>query len=211
MTSPASRVALFRKSLGLGQKAFAVTLGTSPATIGMVESGAQPPSRRFLGLLSERYGVSADWLLYGHEPMIQPSARLFPSGAAAIEPPDVGVPLPGDFRSEGQDFALIRVFAVRASAGHGLAVDDEAVTDRIAFSRAFLLRHNLSPDLCGLVRAAGLSMEPLIPDGALMLADFTARADLRDGVHIFGLGDDLYVKRLTVLDRDGFGRPTRIL
>lgn len=211
METPAARVATLRESLNLTQRSFAKALGTSQGTVGTVENGSQPPSRRFLRLLSERYNVSADWVLYGTGTMLQGPTPTVPFGPSAIEPPDPGKPLAGDFRSDGEDFALVRVFSVQASAGNGLLPDDEHVSDRIAFSRNFLLAHGLSPNLCGLVRAAGISMEPLIPDGALMLADFTARAELRDGIHIFRLDGELFVKRLMVVERDGIGRPGRAL
>lgn len=128
-----------------------------------------------------------------------------------IMPPNRGKPLSGDFSVGGEDFALVRRFEVRASAGPGLGSDDENVVDQIAFSRTWLGRRGLTPDTAGLVEAKGASMEPVIPDGALMLVRFGFPMPFEPAVYIFRHNDELFVKHLTVLESDPFGRPTRIL
>lgn len=67
--SPGKRLASFRNSLKLSQKAFAQSIGFSGGLVGQLEADLSPPSRSFLQKLSEVYGVSSDWLLNGRGSM----------------------------------------------------------------------------------------------------------------------------------------------
>ena len=64
------RLAAFRKTLGLSQRAFASSVGVSGGFIGQLEADLLPPSRSFLEKILGRYRVSADWLLYGRGEML---------------------------------------------------------------------------------------------------------------------------------------------
>jgi transcriptional regulator with XRE-family HTH domain len=64
------RLAEFRKSLGLSQKKFAMSLGFSGGLVGQLEADLSPPSRAFLQKISDIYGVSSDWLLNGRGAMV---------------------------------------------------------------------------------------------------------------------------------------------
>lgn len=83
--------------------------------------------------------------------------RSFQAGKAApfFEPPDPGKPISGDFVADGHGFSLINRYDVSAPAGRGQIVASEAVVERIALSRSWLLAHGLSQDMCGLVRVEG--------------------------------------------------------
>jgi len=59
---PAERLKLFRKQLGLNQRAFASSIGVSPSRIGSIESGVFAPFRKFLQKVSDTYQINADWL-----------------------------------------------------------------------------------------------------------------------------------------------------
>ncbi|WP_164738151.1 helix-turn-helix domain-containing protein [Frigidibacter oleivorans] len=61
----ADRLRAFRRSRELSQRALATALGVSQGYIGNIEAGRSEPSRNFLRALTERFGVSADWLLFG--------------------------------------------------------------------------------------------------------------------------------------------------
>jgi phage repressor protein C with HTH and peptisase S24 domain len=208
------RLALFRNKLGLNQRDFAAKLGFSPGRIGSIETGAAAPSRNFCVRISERYNVNADWLLYGRGEMLHdPDPGFLPADSTRprILPPDRDKPLTGDFSSGGEEFSLIRRFDVSASAGPGAVVETENVIEQIAFTRTWMNERGLSSDLSGLVKAKGVSMEPTIPDGALMLVGFNIKPPLDPGIYIFRHDDELFVKHLTVLECDAFDRPVKIL
>lgn len=59
------RLIEWRKSLALTQVGLAAAIGVSRGYIGDIEAGRSEPSRGFLQKLTERYGVRADWILYG--------------------------------------------------------------------------------------------------------------------------------------------------
>ncbi|MCE8007133.1 XRE family transcriptional regulator [Aestuariivita sp.] len=212
--NPGKRLALFRKKIGLNQRDFAYQLGFSPGRVGSIESGASAPSRNFLERMSERYRVNADWLLYGRGEMLHDQGVGFaPANPTRpnIKPPDRAMPMGGDFVSGDQAFSFVRQFELRASAGPGAVVESEDSNSQIAFTRKWLLARGLAPDLCGLVHAKGTSMEPVIPDGALMLVAFNVMPPIEPGIYVYRDGDDIYVKHLTVLEKDGFDRPTKVL
>lgn len=59
------RLASWRKEYGLTQRALGSALAVSQGYISDIEAGRSEPSRNFLQRLSEHFGVSADWVLYG--------------------------------------------------------------------------------------------------------------------------------------------------
>lgn len=59
------RLREWRKSVKLSQRGLAAELGISQGYVGDIESERAEPSRNFLIRLSERFGLSADWLLHG--------------------------------------------------------------------------------------------------------------------------------------------------
>lgn len=58
-----NRIKLTRESLGLSQKFVAVSVGVSPASVSMWESGTKDPTRENLIKLADLFGVSVDYLL----------------------------------------------------------------------------------------------------------------------------------------------------
>ncbi len=68
------RLASWRKNQHLSQRALGSAMGVSQGYISDIEAGRSEPSRNFLQLLSEKFGISADWLLYGRgEPTARPA------------------------------------------------------------------------------------------------------------------------------------------
>lgn len=156
--------------------------------------------------------VSADWLLHGQGDMILPKPS-FATGRphVRIEAPDYGHPMTGDLLVNGVDHVIVRQFDVVASAGPGTLLRSEEVIDQMIFNADWLRKRRVSPDLAGLVRIEGVSMAPVIPDGALVLVDMGATAFFREGIHLFRYREELFVKHLTPLEADVRERPTRLL
>lgn len=133
--------------------------------------------------------------------MLMPAMPGFAAASGRIEPPEAGKPLAGDFRFGGEDFAMIRRMDLSVSAGNGLVPVEGGEADALAFSRTWLLRNHVSPDLSVLVRVQGDSMAPGIPDGALVLVHCAEMRVETPGVYAFNRGDASYIKRITPVGR----------
>ena len=64
---PGERIKEFRIGKGLKQIDLKNSLGYSQGFISEIERGVKEPSRDFLIKLSEKYGISSDYVLYGSE------------------------------------------------------------------------------------------------------------------------------------------------
>lgn len=115
-----------------------------------------------------------------------------------------GMPLPIDDRvrddgpgeDPGEDFAMLRRLDVKASAGNGNLVFFETEKGRLAFRRDFLRQGGVREADAVVIYADGHSMEPRIPDGAVLLVD-TSRTELANNeVHVIRLDHEILVKRL---------------
>lgn len=210
--SPGKRLASFRKSLELSQRALAAQLGVSGGYIGQIEADHIAPSRLILETISERYNVSSDWLLNGHgEQLHAPMPGFAARKRGRIEPPDHGKPAHGDFAHEGEEFAMIDRYDLSVSAGTGLVAIEGADKDRLAFSRSWLLRNGINSDLAVLVRVKGDSMSPTITDGALVLIHLYEKALTREGVYAFNRDGASFIKRLVPAVAPNSDRPTAIV
>ncbi|ADE86655.1 XRE family transcriptional regulator [Rhodobacter capsulatus] len=207
------RLSSWRKEQKLSQRALGSVLGVSQGYISDIESGRSEPSRNFLQALTERFGVSADWILYGVGlPQTERSGGFEArKPGKRIEPPDLGRPLSGDFRFADEDFFLIERMDLDVSAGHGIVPIPGAETERIALPRSMFLRSRLTPDFTVLVRVKGDSMAPTIPDGALILLDCSVRRVDRAGIFAFSLDGQSYVKRLVPSGTMADGRPQMLM
>ncbi|TSP11459.1 S24 family peptidase [Cupriavidus campinensis] len=95
-----------------------------------------------------------------------------------------------------EDFAMLRRLNVKASAGNGNLVFFESERGRLAFRRDFLRTAGVKEDEAVVIYADGQSMEPTIPDGAVLLVD-TARTELANNdVYVIRLDSEILVKRL---------------
>lgn len=185
----------------MNQRDFAAAIGVSRGRIGMLESGAATLSRAFLEKVSDRYRVSADWLLHGTGEMLQAGLPGHAGRHGRIEPPDAGRPGHGDFRFEGHEFSMIRRLDLSVSAGNGLIEVEGGEADSLAFSNAWLARQRINADAAVLVRISGDSMAPGIPDGALALIHLPERFVEIAGIYAFTRGEECFVKRIAPVSR----------
>jgi phage repressor protein C with HTH and peptisase S24 domain len=195
--SSGKRLASFRESLGLSQRVFAASLGVSGGLVGQIEADIGPPSRRVLQALSERYGLSADWLLNGSGEMLHPPKGFGEDTRPQIVSPNRARPMAGDFSTGGEEFSLIRRLDLDVSAGSGLIPVDGGEAEMLAFSRSWLARNQVSADLSALVRVKGDSMSPGIPNGALVLVHVAETEVRREGIYAFSRDGASYIKRIT--------------
>ncbi|MEN2979955.1 S24 family peptidase [Tistrella bauzanensis] len=96
----------------------------------------------------------------------------------------------------GPDFVRLPRYDVQASAGAGINVTSELVTDIIAFERGFLRDLGAAPDHCSVIWARGDSMVPTIPDGSILVIDHSQIELVHGCIYVVNLGGDLLVKRL---------------
>jgi len=96
----------------------------------------------------------------------------------------------------GFGFTLVPRYAVTAQAGAGAVVEEEAITDRLAF-RTEWLRQNFTaaPADLALLDIRGDSMEPTLADGDMVLIDRT-RTGQASGIYVLNISGELVAKRL---------------
>jgi len=162
---------------------------TSYRTLQNYISDQRSVGSEFLGALSEKMGVSATWVLTGIGPMLL--------DAQQPEHSNFHMPLMAG------DFAQVPRYAVEASAGPGLWVDDEETSGYYAFNRKWLARRGLSPNNLAVIAVRGDSMEPKLRSGDLILID-RSQTDIADGLaYVIRIDNDLLVKSV---QRTGAGR-----
>lgn len=155
---------------------FSATVGVSRNTLMRYERGERRPDADFLRRVCEHYPVDPAWLLLGQAEADHP--------IPAVEDPF------------SEDFALVPLYSVEVSAGHGAAIDQERPAARLAFRRDWLKEIGLQENKIATVTASGDSMEPTIHDGDVLLLDTTQRQVIKDAIYVVRQDRLLYVKRL---------------
>lgn len=136
-------------------------------------------------------------------PPVEPPMKGYATSASAdpLVSGDGDIPrflLKGQALSE-DNFARIPFYDVRASAGHGAFVADQAAARHYAFDREWLALYvGVAVRRLALIPVSGTSMEPDLHDGDLVMIDRGDIEVLREGVYVFELDDRLYVKRLSL-------------
>ena len=184
--------------------------GFSPSSFDdWLNQGRQPRTAQIARLVAET-GIPEEWWLRGDlppPPVIRGGAYSLPSSSEPLILGSEGATRlkverakghagPMDTIERGQ-FAQVPFFDVRASAGHGAFVADQAAARYYAFDREWLALHVGVPERrLALIPVSGTSMEPDLRDGDLVMIDRGDIEVLREGVYVFELDDRLYVKRL---------------
>jgi phage repressor protein C with HTH and peptisase S24 domain len=138
-------------------------------------------------------------LLQGAEPGLFKAARIAKATGVSLEWLATGAGSP-NARQAG--FCEVPILDVRLAAGAASLSDAAQQIGTMPFDNE-LLRSLGRTSEEGLVvlTAEGDSMEPIIADGARVLAD-TRDTRLREGIFAFRIGDELRVKRLRRLGTD---------
>jgi len=133
--------------------------------------------------LSERTGLSLDWLLAGKGQM------------RCNEMPVVGAE---DLAKYGEtEFVLIPRVSGEISAGGGM-IADNTIEIRVAFRRDWIERKG-DPKNMSLIRVSGDSMEPSLLSGDLVLIDHNRNfIDPQGGIYAIAAGNIIMIKRLQV-------------
>ena len=141
-------------------------------------SEGREPSPDFLKRISDRFDISATWLLMGKGPM-----RL-------------------NEISTTTEFVPIPRYTVSASAGGGSFVSDPVDITYYAFSIQWIKRRSLDISQLHIVDVRGDSMEPTLFDGDLILVD-RAHTEPMDGkLYVLRIAHQLVVKHIQTLRSD---------
>lgn len=209
--SPGKRLASFRNSLGINQRVFASQLGVSPSRIGTLETDGAEPSKAFLKKISERYSISADWLLNGHGDQFHAPLPGFQGRTAHVEPPDYAKPDHGDVRIDGHDCVRIRRMNLSVSAGPGVVAVEGADAAPLVVPLDWIRRLRVNADVTVMVRVQGDSMAPTIADGSYVLLHLLDKTVDQPGIYAFTRGEEAFIKRLIPSDLNADGRPGTIM
>lgn len=161
------RIKDLREKLGLSMEQLADRIPVSWQTVQQWENGKTAPKRARLEAVAKALNTTPEYLAVG--PITDPDA---------------------------DEFIAIRRLDVRLSAGHGQLVISEDEKSRLSFRADFLRSAGAAPEQTVTVSVKGNSMEPLIPDGAVVLVNRAAVSVVDGKVYAFRQHDELKVKRL---------------
>lgn len=99
-----------------------------------------------------------------------------------------------------EDIAFIALHDVQASAGPGRFAQDVEIVSSLGFPMPWLSHHGVNPDRASLIFVEGDSMYPTIRSGSVALVNHNRRKVTSKRVYAFREGEDLYVKRLEMVE-----------
>lgn len=102
-----------------------------------------------------------------------------------------------------RDFVAVRRADVSFSNGHGQVVYSEDDRPPLVFRADFLRRMGIAVGNAVVIEAEGVSNEPKIPDGAVVLINRGDREHLNGDLFAFRVDGELLIKRLERLDGGG--------
>ncbi|HFW3714901.1 TPA: XRE family transcriptional regulator [Salmonella enterica subsp. enterica serovar 6,7:y:-] len=167
------RIREARRNLNVTQDVLAKRIGITKATISQWESGTTTPNGKNLINLAEALNVSAGWLLTGKltEPSeISSNARI--EGGFSVW--DSATPL------EDDEVEIPFFKEVELSAGNGTYVDLDRSGCKLRFAKSTLRKAGVDIACAACVSVHGNSMEPVLPDGAVVGID-TSKTSIKDG------------------------------
>ena len=151
-----------------GKLRFARKIGESHSNVSRYERGRTIPGH-VLARVAVEYGVSAQWLLTGKGPMFrQTRADAIRALEVTMPPPDPeGVPRRAFGPGELSEFCVLPLLRDPTAAGPGRRITEHDVEGPAVIHRAWCPH----PTRTDYVRVKGDSMEPVIPDGAIVTID----------------------------------------
>lgn len=173
METLGQRLARIRKDSKLTQTALAAACGweNGQARIGNYERDTREPSLTDLRTLADALGCSLMDLIEG-------------DGGSTFSP-------------STKDYALIPQYAVHGAAGNGHLNEHVEIKGGLAFKRDWLARIGLKERNLHVIYAKGMSMEPIICDGDVVLVDQSQTTPRDRRIYAIRKPDgELIIKRL---------------
>jgi len=178
METLGQRIRAYREAAQLTQAELARRCGWETggqARIGNYEKDRREPSISALLKIAEALNVS-------------PAFLILPVALAVSE----GKPTYAD-----DDFVIIDQYTAAGSAGNGHMNDHVEVNGGLACKRSWLQRQGVNPDNLHVIYAKGMSMEPTILDGDVVLMDASQTEPHHGKVYVIRRPDgELLIKRL---------------
>jgi len=202
----ADRIELLISIAGSGSE-FSRKCGVSDSTVRKWRNSESDPTRKRLLAIAEAFDVTLVWLLTGEGEMYaqQPQGDLrTSSGGAKLRDPatrSAALALSDQAHSNEteavwDEFALVPVYDVQASAGYGSLVESELQAGQLAFKKSWLKEKGLQVGHLAIITAKGDSMEQTICDGDTLLVDTRVDKIIDDSIYIVQADHHLIVKRL---------------
>jgi phage repressor protein C with HTH and peptisase S24 domain len=156
------------------------------------------PTRPVLVAIARAVNVSFLWLSIGEGDMRPNEAHPRTSRHSVQEPALLAhAKQSAEDRAGAWDsFALVPVYDVQASAGHGSLVESELQTGQLAFKKSWIKEKGLQIGHLAIITAKGDSMESTIWDGDTLLVDTRVDRIIDDSIYIVQADHHLIVKRL---------------
>ncbi|WP_155633841.1 XRE family transcriptional regulator [Burkholderia territorii] len=185
------RTEVFRTSVADMASAFEV--GTS--TIQRYESGERTPDSLFLARVAERGSIDLSWLLYGVGNADGDVRRVARASSQTI----VDVPTVTDTLGKPvdvSDFVFIPRYSVKAAAGSGQSVTDEAPTHTMAFRRYWIENYlHANPADLSVLSVKGDSQQGVLNDRDVILIDRSQTSGMA-GLYVLRIDGEIIVKTL---------------
>ncbi|HGK4055344.1 TPA: helix-turn-helix transcriptional regulator [Klebsiella pneumoniae] len=167
------RIRKARREIKMTQEALAKRLGLTKATISMWESGNTAPNGKNMINLAEVLKVTPEWLLTGKESDKNP-VESNAKAEGTFSGWDSDTPL------EDDEVEIPFFTEVELSAGNGTYVDLDQSGCKLRFAKSTLRKAGVDIASAACVSVSGNSMEPVLPDGAVVGVD-TSKTSIKDG------------------------------
>lgn len=110
----------------------------------------------------------------------------------------------GQTPPDDDEFAQVRRVDVKVSAGRGALVFEEPSRSALTFRRSFLKEIGVTPSNAVIMSVKGHSMDPTLPDGAVILVNTAAKNVINGKIYAFRQDGALFVKRMSRTPDGGY-------
>ena len=174
------------------QGAFAECVGTNVSSLSRYETGKTPLPLDLLGVICEKTGVSANWLLLGEGPMYRAESMEMRTPELVIEPPGPReVWIGGDLHRDVPVLAAV-------PAGDAKAVSDADYPPGYGIE-GYILVPDPKDENAYALKVEGMSMSPRLAPGDTIVISPRRRDDLRYPICVVKIkGDDITIKYVKI-------------
>lgn len=180
------------------QAQFAAAAGVTKARITQLLDPTDPFGERAAKNIADKLNLADRYFEEGFAGVAGPNEAEFPPAPEPRERPP-----PNVAGQEVGDFVAVRRADVRFSNGHGQVVYEEDDRPPIVFRADFLRKRGISRGNAVVVEAEGVSNDPRIADGSVVLVDRGDCERLNGDFFAFRVNGELLIKRLENVDGVG--------